>query len=155
MSSNLITVGALGFVFLLLNGIFLGVIFFTQRRVNQVSKWNSTLGTVTMSTIEQRHSTEGGYVDYPAILYSYQVSGQPYEGFKIAPGPQVGGSGARKVVARYPEGAQVMVFYDPQNPAEAVLEKKAPAQWVMWLILAIFDCVLCVVVPITIWSFGR
>ena len=62
---------------------------------------------------------------------------------KIAPGPEVGGPGARKVVAKYQPGKQVMVFYDPQNPSDAVLERKAPAQWVMWLLLVIFDCVLC------------
>ncbi len=38
------------------------------------------------------------------------------------PGPDVGGSGAHKVVARYPMGAQVMVYYNPQNPSEALLD---------------------------------
>ena len=87
------------------------------------------------------------------MQYSYQIAGQGYQSVKLAPGPDVGGSGARKVVAKYPAGAQVMVFYDPQNPSEAVLERKAPAQWVMWLILAIFDCALCGVIPIIWWGF--
>jgi uncharacterized protein DUF3592 len=74
---------------------------------------------------------------------------------KIAPGPEVGGTGAGKVVRRYPAGAQVMVFYNPQNPADAVLETKAPAQWIMWLLLVIFDCVLCGVIPIIWWSMNQ
>ena len=74
---------------------------------------------------------------------------------KIAPGPEVGGTGARKVVAKYQPGTQVMVFYDPQNPSDAVLERKAPAQWVMWLLLVIFDCVLCGVLPIMWFAFGQ
>ena len=73
-------------------------------------------------------------------------------GGELAPGPEVGGTGARKVVARYPAGAQVMVFYNPQNPSEAVLERKAPAQWLMWLLLVVFDCSLCGVVPILWFS---
>ena len=59
-----------------------------------------------------------------------------------------GGSGARKVVGRYTVGVQVMVFYNLQNPSEAVLERKAPAQWIMWLLLAVFDCALCGVIPL-------
>jgi hypothetical protein len=150
----LLTVGIIVFVLFILNAIFLTIIFFMRRRMAVVSQWPSTMGTVMMSTIEQR-SSEDGYTDYPVVEYSYQVGGQSYQNMKLAPGPDVGGTGARKVVARYPVGAQVMVFYNPQNPSDAVLERKAPAQWVMWLILVIFDCALCGVIPIIWWSMNR
>lgn len=149
----LLTVGIIGFVLLILNAIFLGVIYFMRKKMAVVSQWPSTMGTVIMSTIEQRHSSEGGYTDYPVVQYSYQIAGQGYQSMKLAPGPEVGGSGARKVVAKYPAGAQVMVFYNPQNPFEAVLERKAPAQWLMWLLLVIFDCALCGVAPLIWWGF--
>jgi len=151
----LLTVGIIAFVLFILNAIFLTILFFMRRRMAAVSQWPSTMGTVTASRIEQRSSSEGGYTDYPVIQYSYQIGGQPYQGMKLAPGPEVGGSGAGKVVGRYPPGAQVMVFYNPQNPADAVLETKAPAQWLMWLILVIFDCVLCGVIPIIWWSMNQ
>jgi len=151
----LLTVGIIVFVLLILNAIFLGIIFFMRRRMATVSQWPSTLGVVQMSTIEQRSSSEGGYTDYPVVQYSYQVGGQAYQSMKLAPGPEVGGTGARKVVAKYPAGAQVMVFYDPQNPSDAVLERKAPAQWLMWLLLIIFDCALCGVIPIIWWSMNQ
>ena len=150
----LLTVGIIVFVLFILNAIFLTIIFFMRRRMAVVSQWPSTMGTVMMSTIEQR-SSEDGYTDYPVVQYSYQVGGQSFQGMKLAPGPEVGGTGARKVVARYPVGAQVMVFYNPQNPSDAVLERKAPAQWIMWLILVIFDCALCGVIPIIWWSMNR
>jgi hypothetical protein len=152
---SLLTFGILGIVLLILNAVFFGIIFFMRRKMAQVSQWPSTMGTVAMSTIERRSSGEGGYSDYPVVQYAYQVNGQAYQSLKLAPGPEVGGSGARKVVAKYPAGAQVMVFYNPQNPSDAVLEKKAPAQWLMWLLLLIFDCALCVVVPIMWFAFGR
>ena len=151
----LLTVGIIVFVLVILNAIFLGIIFFMRRKMAAVSTWPSTIGTVVMSTIEQRSSSEGGYTDYPVVQYSYQVSGQMYQNMKLAPGPEVGGSGARKVVAKYPAGAQVMVFYNPQNPSDAVLEQKAPAQIWMWILLIIFDCVLCGVLPIIWWSFQQ
>jgi hypothetical protein len=36
-----------------------------------------------------------------------------------------------------------MVFYNPQDPSDAVLEKKAPAQWLLWLVLVVTDVMLC------------
>ena len=148
----LLTVGIIGFVLLILNVIFLGIIFFMRRKMAAVSQWPSTLGTVNASYLERRSSSEGGSTNYPVVQYSYQVGGQAYQGIKIAPGPEVGGTGAGKVVTRYPAGAQVMVFHNPQNPSEAVLERKAPAQWLMWLILVVFDIALCGVIPILLWA---
>lgn len=151
----LLVAGILALVLLILNAIFLGVIFFMRRKMAAVSQWPSTMGTVMMSTIEQRSSSEGGYTDYPVVQYSYQVSGQAFQSYKLAPGPEVGGTGAGKIVTRYPQGAQVMVFYNPENPSEAVLERKAPAQWLMWLLLIVFDCALCGVIPILYFSLGQ
>jgi hypothetical protein len=48
-----------------------------------------------------------------------------------------------------------MVFYDPQNPADAVLERKAPAQWLMWVLLIVFNCALCGSIPLVWWGFGQ
>ncbi len=149
----LLTVGIIVFVLFILNAIFLAVIYFMRKKMAEVSQWPSTMGTVVMSTIDRR-STSDGYTDYPVVQYSYQVNGQAYQNTKLAPGPVVGGSGARGVVAKYPAGAQVMVFYNPQNPSDAVLERKATAQWLMWLLLVIFDCTLCGVIPL-IWYSMR
>lgn len=154
-ASFLITAGIIGFVLLILNGIFLGILFFMRRRMAVVSQWPSTMGTVMMSTIDWRSSSESGSTAYPVVQYSYQVNGQAYQSTKLAPGPEVGGTGAQKVVSKYPAGAQVMVFYDPQNPSDAVLERKAPAQWLLGLILIIFDCSLCGVLPIIWFSMGQ
>ena len=152
----LITIGVIGFSLLVLNVIFLGILFFMRRRMVAVSQWPSTLGTVNASYLERRHSSgDSGSTNYPVVQYSYQVGGQAYQTTKLAPGPEVGGTGAGEVVARYPAGAQVMVFYNPQNPSEAVLETKAPAQWLMWLILIIFDVALCGVIPIIWWSMSQ
>lgn len=150
----LLIVGIIVFVLLILNVVFLAILFFMRRRMAAVRQWPSTMGTVNTSYLERRSSSEGGSTNYPVVQYSYQVGGQAYQGMKIAPGPEVGGTGAGKVVARYPAGAQVMVFYNPQQPSDAVLETKAPAQWLMWLLLAVFDCSLCGVIPILWWSMN-
>lgn len=151
----LIAVGGIVFVLIILNVIFLGIIFFMRRKMAAVSQWPSTMGTVNASYLESRYSSEGGSTNYPVVQYSYQIGGQSYQGSKMAPGPEVGGTGAGKVVARYPAGAQVMVFYNPQNHSEAVLERKAPAQWLMWLLLIVFDCALCGALPLLYFTIGQ
>ena len=151
----LLTTGIIVFVLIILNAVFLGVIFFMRRRMATVSQWPSTMGTVNSSYLERRSSSEGGSTNYPVVQYAYQVGGQSYQNSKLAPGPEVGGTGAGKVVARYPIGAQVMVFYNPENPSDAVLERKAPAQWLMWLLLIVFDCVLCGVIPLLYFTLGQ
>jgi len=140
----LLLVGVIGCTVLIVNMIFLGIMFNTRRKMNLVKTWPSTMGTVQFSTIQWRRSgSSNSSSAFPVVQYSYQVNGQQYNGAKLAPGPEVGGSGANKVIAKYPAGAQVMVFYNPQNPSDAVLETKASAQWIMWLVLIIVDVMLC------------
>ena len=154
MNTLVLVIGSIVCVLVLLNAIFLTIIFFMRRKMATVSQWPSTMGVVQMSTIEQR-SSDDGYTDYPVVQYSYQVGGQSYQSMKLAPGPEVGGSGARNIVAKYPAGAQVMVFYNPQNPSDAVLERKAPAMLLMWLLLVIFDCALCGAIPLVWFTMGQ
>lgn len=151
----IIVVVIIVFVLILLNAIFLGIIFFTRRKMAAISGWPSTMGTIQNSFIDWRSDSDSGRTAYPVVQYSYQVGAQTYQSRKYAPGPEIGGTGADKVVARYPAGAQVMVFYNPQNPAEAVLERKAPAQWLFWLLLVIFDCTFCGVIPLIWWSMNQ
>jgi hypothetical protein len=63
----LLTVGIIGFVLLILNVVFLGIIFFMRRRMAAVSQWPSTMGTVNASYLERRSSSEGGSTNYPVV----------------------------------------------------------------------------------------
>jgi hypothetical protein len=48
------------------------------------------------------------------------------------------------VVERYPVGAQVMVYYDPNNPSDAVLERSMPGYVpVLWAVIVLVDLFLC------------
>ena len=144
INESLLVVSIIGCTVLLMNAIFLGIIITAQRKMNAIKSWSSTMGTVVNSYLERRRSSNNrGSVNYPVVQYAYQVDGQMLQGSKIAPGMNVGGTGAGRVVERYPAGAQVMVFYDPKNPSDAVLETKAQAQWVLWLVLAVMDVMLC------------
>jgi hypothetical protein len=150
----MLVVGLIGITFVILNIIFLMVIFSMQRKSAQAEGWPAAGGTITRSELEWRRSSNNrGHVQYPVVHYSYRVMGKSYEGNRIAPGLAVGGTGAPSVVARYPAGSQVQVFYNPEDPADAVLEKKAPALVWMWLVMAVIDFMFCGIVPV-IWIFS-
>ena len=53
------------------------------------------------------------------------MGGQTFQGRNYAIGyiPQ-GLSKTQKILQRFPEGAEVSVYYNPQNPSEAVLQNK-------------------------------
>jgi len=148
---GIIPVVIIVFVLVVLNAVFLTIIYFTQRKVNEISGWPSATATVMASQVEWRSDSEGS-TQYPAVLYSYTVMGQSYSSTRIAPGMEVGGMGAQKVVARYPVNAQVPVYYNPQNPSDAVLEKKSGSQVLLWTLLVIFDCALCGAIPSILWA---
>ena len=130
-----IIIGSIFFTILLFDGILIGIFFSTKRKSDQASQWPSTTGTVKESRIETRYDSDSGSTDYPVIAYTYRVMGTDYEGRRISPGPAWGGTGAHKVVARYPTGSQVQVYYNDQKPSEALLENKAPG-WMKWLLIA-------------------
>ncbi len=152
-STVLFIVGIFVIIAVALNLIFLAIIYFMHRKAKVAGGWGSVTGTVLASGLERRRSSNNsGSVNYPVVLYSYRVMGQDYQSNVIAPGLQVGGSGAPKVVERYPIGSQVTVYYNPQNPGEAVLEKKAPALMWMWVSLLIMDFMLMsMVIPLIIF----
>ena len=143
-TTTLIVIGSILFSILLVDGILLGIILYTRSKVAKASSWPSTMGTVTHSAIEWRRGSEGGSVAYPVVQYAYQVMGQMLQGRKVMPGPETGGTGAHKVVNRYPAGAQVMVYYDPDNPSDAVLERSMPGfiKW-LWVAIIVTDLFLC------------
>ena len=146
-STTLIVVGSICFSTLLIDGILLAIILVARRGVAKAANWSSTMGTVMSSTIVWRRRSKGGSVAYPSILYNYLVMGSPYQGSSITPGMAVGGSGAHKVVERYPAGAQVLVYYDPNNPSDAVLERGMP-DYIKWLWITI------VLVTIFLFALG-
>jgi len=143
-STTLIVVGSIFLTALLIDGILLGIIYATRHGVTKAAEWSSTMGTVISSTIVWRRRSEGGSVAYPSVQYNYKVMGQTLQGGRIMPGPPVGGSGAKKIVARYAAGAQVMVYYDPNNPSDALLERDMPrhVKW-LWITLVLVDVFLC------------
>jgi Protein of unknown function (DUF3592) len=135
---------AIVFIFLWLRG---------RRQVSSALNWPAVSGKVVFATVETRHShsSSGGTSTayYPNVTYEYTINGQRYQSSQISFGSQVGlgnYNAVLKKVVGYPINSMVQVYYNPDNPAQAVLEKSAPASkiflFVAVLIVAILACTL-------------
>lgn len=135
----------------LLVALFLGGIALRGRRKTRASQnWPSSMGRVLAAYVDARRSTSSGGTStayYPVVLYEYNVDGKPYQGQRISFGLEVGSGWrgqAEKKIASYPPGSMVEVFFNPQNPAEAVLEKTAPAnRWLTVAVVFILGALAC------------
>ena len=82
-------------------------------------KWSKTIGNVESSNIE--NITNNIYE--AKILYKYVVNGKEYMGNIITPdyGASEGVNKARNLAYEFAEGKQVIIYYNPINPEEALL----------------------------------
>lgn len=92
----------------------------------QTGKWPSVNGVITFS--QPAASLE----DLPRIKFSYELNGQRYEREFIfprndAPLPEL----ALSYSAKYPLGEEVEIFYDPDQPAEGILEHDDRGDWIV------------------------
>jgi hypothetical protein len=135
--------------------ILVGVMRRSSSQVNASKNWDSAIGKVLMSQIEMRRVTgsHGAHNSpYPVVVYEYEVMGRRFQGTRISFGTEVGGSiAAPRTLQKYPVGSTVTVFYNPQNPAEAVLEQSSRSNSILkFVVFVIIAMVLCS----SLFSFG-
>jgi hypothetical protein len=95
------------------------------------TSWPTADGVVTSSRLETntvQTKDQAGYLRYresrvPKVSYHYTVDGRQLEGSRITREPRADDHGDA-VVAQYPVGKAVKVYYDPKDPASSVLERK-------------------------------
>jgi formylglycine-generating enzyme required for sulfatase activity len=100
-----------------------------QIRGGQSESWPSTEGEILSSDVEERPfpvSLGENSASYhtPVVCYEYEVNGTLYESRTFSVGSKLFliQSRAEEVIARYPVGKKVRVYYDPNNPEMATLE---------------------------------
>jgi hypothetical protein len=122
--------------------------------VSKARRWPSATGKVIVSTVQSHKKTPGdpGYnfgdtevTNEPRVEYEYRVGGRKYRGRRITIGEKTSGSELEAILARYPVGAAVTVYYDPANPQTAVLERDLPAG--LWAV-GVGCVVLSIAVPL-------
>jgi Protein of unknown function (DUF3592) len=110
-----------------------GRIVYKMREVRRAALWPSAQGRIVQSRMRALQRQQGEHattvINVPDIEYVYSVGGIEYKGHRISIGDIPAGS--RQVEAaleRYCVGRTGPVFYNPENPADAVLERDPPAR---------------------------
>ena len=89
--------------------------------------WLAVNALILSSALYWRHQPGGGSYQEAVIVYQYQVNEQTYQSRTVRAGEKaqlVRAPGEERArVDNYPAGSKVTAFYNPLNPAEAVLEK--------------------------------
>ena len=95
-----------------------------RSKLRSCRRWPQVTGTVTQSGLD----TDDGY--RITVIYEYTVNGARYSSSRV----QFGGSttyvrksSAEAAIGHYPANSHVTVSYDPENPAEAVLDRTSPS----------------------------
>jgi len=97
----------------------------------EISEWPSTEGTVTDGNVYSewfstgKHISNGYYMYYPRVTYTYNVSGVEYHCDNIwrLDHQSRSANEAYGVIYSYPQGMNVTVYYNPSNPSQAVLDR--------------------------------
>ena len=87
-------------------------------------RWPTAKGRVVKCEVNSHtFSEDGPDIPYAEIEYSYGVGDAVYVGSRISlAGLDHTGAAAEAYVKKHPAGTSIAVFYDPKNPADALLE---------------------------------
>lgn len=112
-----------------------------------VTAWKSSDWAVASGQVLSSRIISSGKSGKPEVEYTYTVNGETYEGnhILIGPGPMGGGFGIaspREYVYKYPEGKQIKVFYDPEDPRQSVLEPGVNRVIGLMLLMGVFFLLL-------------
>jgi Protein of unknown function (DUF3592) len=109
--------------------VVLGLAFFDGPLAKQLIQqyysvnFSSTTGKVIHSEVSS-YTTYAKYAHihyFPKIRYSYKIDGQINESQRFCYTHYYSEEFSRKVVEDHPVGSQIQVFYNPQNPQDALL----------------------------------
>jgi hypothetical protein len=101
-----------------------------RRRARKAELWPTASAEILSSDIVGTRNRKGGETFSPRVTYRYDVAGITHESDRVQFGGDVSMSNigwAQGIVERFPKGARVEAYYDPDNPAFAVLDPQGRA----------------------------
>jgi len=123
-------------------------------RVDAAESWAETPCTVVSSEVES-HAGSDSTTYSVHIVYRYEVEGQEYtsERYDFLGGSSSGYEGKARIVAQHPPGKKTVCYVNPEDPAEAVLDRTFGAKYLLGLIPVAF--VLIGLVGLLATAFAR
>lgn len=125
---------ALDLVFLVVGIALLGFWYRGRNRAKRAMTWPQVPGKILESTVVGNKNFDGGD-EKARVLYSYVVNGMSLQSKSVGAGILSSPAG---IVKRYPVGKQVQVYYDPENPKSALLERSGSGP-IIFLLLSIVN----------------
>ena len=117
-------------------------------------QWPPTPGKVVISASQVREievmddEREDGrrpeQRNFANVVYEYAVGGQRLTCNRVSIGEDQGDFQIAEIIARYPVGAEVTVYYNPRHPDQAVLERELPKN--LWGCLGIATAVVVAII---------
>jgi uncharacterized protein DUF3592 len=129
-------------------GMGLGILllaFATQRQVWAMRNWSIAAGKILDASVQARKEwdPDSEYRTYynSEVVYSFLVRDQQYISDRVSFGGKYRGAVmgstpgfVKSSLQKYPKGASVQVYYNPNNPSECVLERPASGQWLLLVV---------------------
>lgn len=116
----------LGLSFFIVGLPLLLVGIFSEKRAKTAQAWPSIQGVVLSSKVEQNYDNETGSATTsfePVVEYQYELMGQSLTGKRISYGANsFNYKKAAEIVALYPAGSKVKVYYNPEKVSDCTLE---------------------------------
>ena len=124
-------------IFLLITLLGLGILLdgsYSLWQGHQARYWQAVDGEILSSRVGVCHGKSTTY--FPDISYRYTVAGQMHLGRSVRFGPrQMSREDSEALVRRYPQGARVAVFVNPQAPENAILDREHLSSDLVWQLL--------------------
>jgi hypothetical protein len=121
--------------------------------VRRTNAWVLTRGRIVRSQAVQREVSKlvGRAMrpeirNFASVAYEFDVGGRNVTGRRVSIGEDLGNFRVEETLARYPVGKRVEVYYDPANPAQAVLERRLPTDSFLFMGLLITALTLIAVI---------
>jgi Protein of unknown function (DUF3592) len=104
------------------------------KQAGRSENWPGVQGKIIESRIDKQNKLEYDAADSttytPVVRYTYSLQGKEYTGERVAFGmTNKNRNPASELVKRYPLDELVMVYYNPEKPEEAVLERASGSGW--------------------------
>jgi hypothetical protein len=114
-------------------GLLIGMSILNGRKAKASMQWPSVPGAVVSSVMVTDTNGADIATFTPVVTYNYVVNGQALQCDRVRFSP----TRSKKILAKYPNGNPVQVFYDPQHPSTAVLEKGGSTRVMMFVGIAV------------------
>lgn len=124
-----------GLVFAVIGSVILAWTAVNVAYAHLSRRWPRVTGTVIVSDLQRSKDSDGGYSYRPEVSYRYSVHGEEFIASRTRFGDRLElnfSAPAARIVRRYPVGAVVLVCYNPDDPADAVLEPGINALLFAW-----------------------